>query len=289
MDVGGSTTKVVVLEGGRVVDRGLEGGGNIVLDPELAGRLGALISKIRPDRAGLGLAGASNDALAGEVGRQLSRQCGIPVSAATDLTVAWIGAFLGRPGIVVVSGTGSFAIGGHRASQLHRVGGHGFLLGDEGSAYWLGREAFRAALAAHDGAGPQTVLWPLIEQELGQSLEDLVRLVHSAPSDRSVLARLAPLVAAAAQPRTEPDGTEVPADPEAWRVVDEAAGALAHMVVSLQHQLGALPVVAMGGVLAGPVGRHLGQRVPLGRPAADSALGAALMATGHDLFDPTAR
>ena len=107
------------------------------------------------------------------------------------------GRFLGRPGIVVASGTGSFAVGGNDVGSLRRAGGNGFLLGDEGSAYWLGREAVRAALADVDGTGPPTALRQLIERRTGLDLPALVRKVHGNPGDRSFLAGLAPLVAAA--------------------------------------------------------------------------------------------
>jgi N-acetylglucosamine kinase-like BadF-type ATPase len=57
--------------------------------------------------------------------------------------------------VVVIAGTGSAAFGWNGESQA-RAGGHGFLLGDEGSAYWIGRAAARAALLAglqvRDGA-----------------------------------------------------------------------------------------------------------------------------------------
>jgi N-acetylglucosamine kinase-like BadF-type ATPase len=64
----------------------------------------------------------------------------------------------------------------------------------------------------------------------------------------------------------------------AWRIVQSAADALADLVRSLQRQLGPLPVAAIGGVLAGPLRSHLDRRVTLQEPAADPAVGAALLA-----------
>jgi N-acetylglucosamine kinase-like BadF-type ATPase len=243
-----------------------------------------LIVAAGPDRAGVGLTGLSGPGTAAAIGLDFSSQCGLPVRVAADLTVAWLGSFLGRPGIVVGAGTGSFGVGGHDLGTLRRAGGHGFLLGDEGSAYWLGREAVRAALADADGTGPPTALGALIERHTGLELAALVRRAHRAPGDRSVLAALAPLVTAAAGPFTGADapgpaaGWRGEGDPVAWRIVQSAADALADLVRSLQRQLGPLPVAAIGGVLAGPLRSHLDRRVTLQEPAADPAVGAALLA-----------
>ena len=48
-----------------------------------------------------------------------------------------------------------------------RSGGYGFLLADEGSGYWLGHQALRAAVRAADGRGPDTRCWPLVFEALG--------------------------------------------------------------------------------------------------------------------------
>ena len=204
----------------------------------------------------------------------------MPVRVAADMTVAWLGAFLGRPGIVVAAGTGSFAVGGHDLASLRRAGGNGFLVGDEGSAYWLGREAVRAALADVDGTGPPTGLRMLIERQTGLDLASLVRTVHSSPGDRSVLAGLAPLVTRAAGDGApgSGDGAGGEGDPVARRIVESAADALADLARSIQRQFGPLPVAAVGGVLAGPLRCHLARRVPLQDPAAEPAVGAALLA-----------
>jgi len=292
LDVGGSVTKVVVVEGGRVVEQRQAQAGNLVLTPDITERLWSLIVAAAPDRAGVGLAGLSDAGTAAAIGRDLSGRCGVPVRVAADMTVAWLGAFLGRPGIVVAAGTGSFAVGGHDLASLRRAGGNGFLVGDEGSAYWLGREAVRAALADVDGTGPPTGLRMLIERQTGLDLVSLVRTVHSSPGDRSVLAGLAPLVTRAAGDGAagdgdagdgdgapgSGDGAGGEGDAVAWRIVESAADALADLARSIQRQFGPLPVAAVGGVLAGPLRCHLARRLALQDPAAEPAVGAALLA-----------
>jgi glucosamine kinase len=276
LDIGGSATKAVVIERGRVVERRQSSPRNAVLDTDVAQHIVSLVDEAAPDCVGIGLAGASDDVAASALGRSISAQCHLPVRVATDITVAWLGSFLGQPGIVVAAGTGSFAVGGHDLSSLRRAGGHGFLLADEGGAYWLGRQALRAALAERDGTGPSTALGLLIERQTGHDLAEMVRLVHRAPTDRSILASLAPLVARAAGPGSAADRGS--SDREALRIVEGAASALASLVRALQLQLGPLPVAAVGGVLAGPVGTHLQRLVPLQVPAADPAIGSALLA-----------
>ncbi len=69
-----------------------------------------------------------------------------------DTVSAQAGAFGGGPGIVVIAGTGSVAYGVAPDGSSVRVGGWGYLFGDEGSAFWLGRRALRDAMRREDGA-----------------------------------------------------------------------------------------------------------------------------------------
>ena len=67
-----------------------------------------------------------------------------------DEEIALDAAFRGGPGILVVAGTGSNAIGRTDAGETFGAGGWGPVLGDEGSGTWIGLEVIRAALRAHD-------------------------------------------------------------------------------------------------------------------------------------------
>ncbi|MGH7393100.1 MAG: BadF/BadG/BcrA/BcrD ATPase family protein, partial [Candidatus Rokuibacteriota bacterium] len=72
------------------------------------------------------------------------------VVALSDAEAALLGALGGRPGVLVLAGTGSIAIGHDARGRWRRAGGLGPLLGDEGSAFWIGREWIVATVA--DGA-----------------------------------------------------------------------------------------------------------------------------------------
>ena len=68
----------------------------------------------------------------------------------------------GAPGVVIIAGTGSIAYGRNARSEAARAGGWGYMLGDEGSGYWIGRAALRAVLRDADRRGPATALTRLL-------------------------------------------------------------------------------------------------------------------------------
>ena len=77
----------------------------------------------------------------------------------TDAFISYVGAIGLEPGVLVIAGTGSIAIGRQQDGTMIRVGGWGPEFSDEGSGYWIGREAIRSALWANDvGETPEFVL-----------------------------------------------------------------------------------------------------------------------------------
>ncbi len=101
------------------------------------------------------------------------------------------------PGVLVISGTGSHAIVRTPTGEIQRVGGWGPALGDEGSGYWIGREAVRHALRAHD-AGERTAVLQAVAQAWGCStLNEIVTRAHAATGPD--FAALVPVVARAAE------------------------------------------------------------------------------------------
>jgi N-acetylglucosamine kinase-like BadF-type ATPase len=92
-----------------------------------------------------------------------------------DAYIAHYGAFSGNAGVLVTSGTGSIAFGRNDENVEARSGGFGWKLGDEGSGYWIGREAIRAALAVWEGSGEPTKLTDLIQDKF--ELKDVYGIV----------------------------------------------------------------------------------------------------------------
>jgi N-acetylglucosamine kinase-like BadF-type ATPase len=197
VDAGGTGSRAVVVRDGVLVERRELGPLNVLLHADAVDRLAELLTGVGASAAGMGLAGIRSAGPAVSLGAELTTRSGATVAVGDDTDAALAGAFRGGPGIVLIAGTGSGAAGRDAAGRTARVGGHGFLLGDEGGGYWIGREAVRAALRAADGTGPTTALTAVVEDVFG-SLPDAERLVHASPTDRTLLAGLLPAVAAAA-------------------------------------------------------------------------------------------
>lgn len=176
------------------------------------------------------------------------------------------------PGLVLIAGTGSVAYGLDAQGQSFRVGGWGYLIGDEGGGYDLGQRALRAVTAQYDGVGPSTVL---TEQILSSwavaTVPYLVPLIYQ--QGKSRIAALAGLVCTAAS-----DGDAV-----AQEIVSEVAQSAAVLlrdalvIARQQHGLGLpLPVVLAGGLW----------RAPEMRAAFDAHLSTLGLATQLQLILP---
>ena len=154
-----------------------------------------------------------------------------------DAESALLGAFDGAPGIVVIAGTGSAAYGRSAERRSVRVGGHGYLLGDEGGGYWIGNQAVRRALTSLDGTGPTLPgLESLVCKHFAiDAVGETESIVYSAPTDRAALAGLVPSLA-------------VSDDPAVADIFAAAADGLAGLVTAVRERLGALPVAMIGGV-----------------------------------------
>ena len=100
--------------------------------------------------------------------RTLGRLIRTPhLSVVHDSVNALIGATAGEAGIIVIAGTGSVARAIDARGREMRASGWGYLFGDEGSAYWIGREAIRAISAEYDGFGEKTRLTSVFRERLG--------------------------------------------------------------------------------------------------------------------------
>ncbi|MGX5696517.1 N-acetylglucosamine kinase [Agromyces soli] len=125
------------------------------------------------------------------------------VLLAHDSITSFLGTLGDVRGAVVASGTGVVALAVGR-DHVARVDGWGNIMGDAGSAYWIGREALDAGMRAYDGRGPATLIqdlmrerWPDLEEayiEL-QTTPDRVRLVASFAEQVAEIARAGDAVA----------------------------------------------------------------------------------------------
>jgi glucosamine kinase len=122
------------------------------------------------------------------------------ILADNDALPALKGAHGGQPGIICIAGTGAITLGIDAAGRQERAGGWGWLLGDEGSAFWIGREGLRAALRAQEGLGPPTALLAAFQDHFQvAAMIQVKRAVFGGDFAAQGFAGLAPLVAAAAE------------------------------------------------------------------------------------------
>jgi N-acetylglucosamine kinase-like BadF-type ATPase len=162
----------------------------------------------------------------------------------SDGVAALMGAFPRGPGIVLIAGTGSLAIGVDERGVGARAGGWGYLLGDAGSGYEIGRLALRATLAALNGSGSSTTLSNSILEHLRlRTIHDIIDWVYGEQEVAvNNLASLAPLVFDAAEK----------GDVVANEILDTAGDALAGLVDSVSRQLHfdatVVPVSPIGGL-----------------------------------------
>lgn len=147
----------------------------------------------------------------------------------TDARAALEGALDGRPGVVIIAGTGSIAMGVNADGEQARSGGWGPTFGDEGSGYDIARRALRAIASSFDGRSRLTVLSERFCQRLGiASTEDLPGVIYNSDSEPVEIASLAELVAEAAR-----EGDEV-----ACEILQEAGRELAGLAASVIERLG---------------------------------------------------
>jgi len=277
VDAGGSGTRAVVLEGGQVTPLPDGPPMNALLTTGFAEQLQHIIAAADPTAAGIGLPGVHATGQARQLGQTLARQAGCPVHVTGDADTARYGAFLGTPGIVVIAGTGSVALGWD-GERFAYAGGHGYLLGDEGSAYWIGREAVRAALRFDEQTGGSELIYRTVTQATGSDLDLLIAEVNAHPADRGRLAVLAPAVTAIAGH-----------DPEAQRIIRCAAEHLAALAESIRRRLRPLPVAGVGGVFRAPaIWTRFADLTGATRPLARAAVGAALLAATCTPASPSA-
>ncbi len=250
IDAGGTkTVGLLADESGRTLAECRGSGANLQVHGELEVEkvLHGIIEELGSDRAVsalcLGIAGVDRPHDQ-EVIRGILRRLGHRERArvVNDAVIALVAGSPDRVGIVLLAGTGSIAYGQDRHGDSARSGGYGFLLADEGSGYWLGHQALRAAIRASDGRGEDTLLRPYVFEAMAvESVDGLIPRVYETGLAKHTIAALAPLVQKASDA----------GDALAARLLETAAQelVLAARAVAARLDLGPgeYPVVLAGG------------------------------------------
>lgn len=295
VDGGGTRTRAVIVdETGRELGRADHEGAVVTAhEPEHAARAVSRAVFRAARRADVelpvrvlwaGLAGAGGESARAAVTLAL-QEAGLAerLVVGTDVEAAFEDAFSERPGLLLIAGTGSIAWARDERGAVHRVGGWGHQLGDEGSGYAIGLRALRALTRAEDGRGAPTDMRATLLDGCGvSSVEELVAWVGRA--SKAAVAALAPLVIEAAD-----DGDE-----EAAAIVHDSVRELrAHVEAALRAMDVAddewveVDVALWGGLIAagGPLeGRVIVALAEIGvhptRREVDPPMGAARLAMG---------
>lgn len=153
---------------------------------------------------------------------------------------------LGKPGIVQISGTGSLTFGLNSHGDIARAGGWGYLFGDEGSGYALGRDALSAMAKAQDGWGDSTKLTNYILDHFSiENPQDIIPYIYNQDHPRQHIAKLSHYVMDAASQN----------DPVALDILQKASHDLANQIIAVVSRLfpddqEPVPVVLTGGVFS---------------------------------------
>ena len=161
-----------------------------------------------------------------------------------DALIALMAGLGHEPGVVIIAGTGSIAYGHNGQGHAARAGGWGYVLGDEGSGYWIGRHALRAVVRHADGRGRETMLTPFVLEHFGVSKpQELVHAIYHRNLRPSAIAAVSHAVQQAAEA-----GDEV-----ALTILSVGARELAGSAASVVRQLGladsTFSFVLAGGIL----------------------------------------
>lgn len=294
VDAGGTSSRAVSLDAsGRVYGYGRAGTGN----PTAAGIAGAVaaiglaaehalggVKSEGPVSAVIAMAGEQTEAFRDQLSVRLNGLGVRRISLQPDLLGIFHSGTHEREGYALIAGTGSVSARVRNGCLDRVVGGRGWLLGDAGSGFWIGRRVARAVISALEDHGPSTALTGLVlravEIEPPASAEDQVRalrqlvsLTYAQPPVR--LAELAPLAFRAHQ------------DPVARAILVAASAALADLLAVVQVPELTGPVVVGGsvvvhGMLAAPPDLRRLLTPPAGNatviPVPDGVVGAAVLA-----------
>jgi N-acetylglucosamine kinase-like BadF-type ATPase len=238
IDAGGTKTVCLLAdERGKILAEGRGPGANLHSAGEL--EVEKVLHEVMEDAIGdrditpaaicLGIAGVDREDEARTV-RAIMRRIGHKsrVLVVNDALIALVAGARDAPGIVIIAGTGSIVYGRNLSGQAARAGGWGHMVGDEGSGYWIGREAVAAVMRAADGRGPATRLSDDILAHFSvNDVSQLPRIVYDREIPRMRVAALGPIV----------EGAVSAGDAVAMRILERAVDELMLGALSVATRL----------------------------------------------------
>lgn len=173
---------------------------------------------------------------------------GVPFRLVNDAVSALYSGTLGKPGIVQIAGTGSITYGLNDKGEALRVGGWGYLIDDEGSGYYMGKNALSAIFQSYDGRLTETKLtYMIMDYFKVNDIPELIPLIYSGGEARKKIAPLSKFVTEAALQN----------DQIALNILESAGRKLGQAIYVMIKRLYAngefpskIPVVLTGGVFS---------------------------------------
>ncbi len=168
--------------------------------------------------------------LARKIIHRLKLPSKIKVIIEHDAVAAFYAVTHGEPGVAVIAGTGSIAFGMNSKGERARASGWGWIIGDEGSAYWIAKESLNAASRAYDSRGEETML--IEEFKNFFNVDDLLEIAfvihHKIGNDPAEISKLATIT----------DKVAMKGDPVARRIMLKAGEELALSGIAVAKKLG---------------------------------------------------
>jgi len=246
IDAGASATKWVLINDSGTIASGRRDAmdGHIYREASLERMrrvLGEISEEIKDSKVSavyMGITGVTQD---GSIEREIEASFKCPSTVVSDIELAYRANFEVGEGILLYAGTGSVAYAIDENSKAHKIGGWGYLLGDEGAGYWIGKEAIRLSLfeiekksTIKDGS----LLDQILKKMQASDWNGIKTFVYS--NERAEIAALSKIVDQAAET----------GDPEAISVLKKAASHLGELVNRTDGVLvrKSLPVKFTGGI-----------------------------------------
>ncbi|MGW4382638.1 N-acetylglucosamine kinase [Kitasatospora sp. NPDC004531] len=261
LDVGGTSTRALVATlDGEILGTARGGGGNPVAHGaeaavrEIGGAVRAALAGLDPGRVAAGVIGLAGNSLAPPELLALWPALGLTVTPrmVDDAELGYAAGSAAASGSLLLSGTGAIAAEIREHTLRRTADGHGWLLGDRGSGFWLGREAVSAALTAVDRALPYDGPSLRLPGLAGAIAEALAGPGGLGPQPRAALIAAAyaqgPARLAGFAPLVLDHATA--GDPVALALVERAADHLVDTLALVRDPGSALPLVLAGGLLA---------------------------------------
>ena len=186
----------------------------------------------------MGITGVTHD---GSIEKEIDAVFNSPSTVVSDIELAYRANFAQGAGILLYAGTGSVSFAIDEKGMIHKIGGWGYLLGDEGAGYWIGKEAIRLTLFQLESGKSlveKSLAHLILKQIQGIDWEAIKTFVYS--KDRSAIAALSKVV----------DSAAASGDTDAMNILNGAALHLSELVNRIDGNLDrkSLPVKFTGGI-----------------------------------------